>query len=283
LAPETPIVLSHIQARPLLDARATGATQAETSLDLGLTRVSVSLSDAGVELPGRLLGWVEVERIAGASNKCFVVGAGQLEEIRVLSETTNWVRTLLPTAGAPTTLISGIPMHRVQETEPWADTLLKVKTLAPLSGHVLDTATGLGYTAIVAARTAEHVVTIEYDPAALEIARLNPWSQALFDNPRITQIVGDAADEVRQLPSGSFARILHDPPTMALGGELYSGAFYRELRRLLARKGRLFHYIGDPASPYGRNTTRGVMRRLQEAGFTRVTRRPEAFGVVATV
>ena len=69
---------------------------------------------------------------------------------------------------------------------------------------------------------------------------------------------------------------------MALGGELYSGAFYRELRRVLSRNGRLFHYIGDPDSAYGRNTTRGVMRRLQEAGFTRITRRPEAFGVVAT-
>jgi predicted methyltransferase len=276
------VVLSHIQAQQLLDALAAGATHAETSLDLGLTRVTVPLSGAGVELPGRCLTWDEIARIADAPNKCFDVQAGQLEEIRVLSATTNWVRTLLPTHSAPTTLISGIPMHRVQGTDPWADTLLKVKTLAPLSGRVLDTATGLGYTAIVAARTAEQVVTIEYDPAALEIARRNPWSRALFDNPRITQVIGDAAEEVRQLPSGSFARILHDPPTMALGGELYSGAFYRELRRLLTRNGRLFHYIGDPASAYGRNTTRGVMRRLQEAGFTRVTRRPEAFGVIAT-
>jgi uncharacterized protein len=277
------VVLSHVQARPLLDARAAGSASAETSLDLGLTRVNVPLSDAGVALPGRRLAWDEVARIADAPNKCFVVDAHQLKEIRVLSDTTNWVRTLLPTSGAPTTLISGIPMHRVQGTEPWADTLLKIKTLAPLTGRVLDTATGLGYTAIVAAQTAEQVVTIEYDPAALEIARLNPWSRALFDNPRIQRIIGDAADEVCQMPSGSFTRILHDPPTMALGGELYSGAFYRELRRLLTRNGRLFHYIGDPASAYGRNTTRGVMRRLQEAGFTRVTRRPEAFGVVATM
>lgn len=27
--------------------------------------------------------------------------------------------------------------------------------------------------------------------------------------------------------------------------------------------------------------TRGVLRRLQEAGFTRLVKRPEAFGVVA--
>ena len=31
----------------------------------------------------------------------------------------------------------------------------------------------------------------------------------------------------------------------------------------------------------GRNVTRGVMRRLREAGFSRIVRRPRAFGVVA--
>ena len=136
-------MLSHVQARPLLDARASGASDAETSLDLGLTRIRGQLTDAGVELPSRLLTWDEIARIADAPNKCFVVDAEQLEEIRVLSDTTNWVRTLLPTSGAPTTLISGIPMHRVLGTDPWADTLLKIKTLAPLTGRVLDTATGL--------------------------------------------------------------------------------------------------------------------------------------------
>ena len=279
---EPPVVFSHVQARPLLDARVTGCGNSETSLDLGLTRAVVPLTADGVALPDGVLSWDALARIADAPNKCFVVEAGQLREIRVLSETTNWVRTLLPTNGAPTTLISGIPMHRVLGIDPWADTLRKVKTIAPLTGQVLDTATGLGYTAIAAAQTAEQVVTIELDPAALEIARLNPWSRTLFDNPRITQVIGDACDEVGRLASGAFTRILHDPPTMALGGELYSGAFYGELRRLLARNGRLFHYIGDPESAYGRNTTRGVMRRLHEAGFSRVTRRPEAFGVVAT-
>ena len=67
----------------------------------------------------------------------------------------------------------------------------------------------------------------------------------------------------------------------SLAGELYSGEFYRHLYRVLARKGRLFHYIGDLESRSGRNVARGVVRRLQEAGFSRVVRRPEAFGVVA--
>jgi uncharacterized protein len=178
-------------------------------------------------------------------------------------------------------LVSGIPMHRISGIEPHADTLRKIKTIAPLGGVVLDTATGLGYTAIEAAKTAERVVTIELDPAGLEIARQNPWSRDLFGNPRIEQIVGDTYDVVEQFPDGTFTRILHDPPAMALAGDLYSGAFYRELHRILTRSGRVFHYIGDPESASGRNITRGVVRRLQESGFARIVRRPEAFGVVA--
>jgi predicted methyltransferase len=66
-----------------------------------------------------------------------------------------------------------------------------------------------------------------------------------------------------------------------LAGELYSGEFYRDLFRVLQRKGRLFHYVGDPDSRSGRNVTRGVTRRLQEAGFRRIVRKPGAFGLVA--
>ena len=66
-----------------------------------------------------------------------------------------------------------------------------------------------------------------------------------------------------------------------MAGELYSGEFYRDLFRVLKRKGRLFHYIGDPDSRSGRNVTRGVVRRLQDAGFSRIVRKPGAFGLIA--
>ncbi len=161
------------------------------------------------------------------------------------------------------------------------DTLKKIASITPVVGRVLDTATGLGYTAIEAAKTAEQVVTIELDPGAQEIARLNPWSQALFDNPKIVQIMGDAYEVVQTFEDESFARIIHDPPTFSLAGDLYSGAFYRQLYRILKRGGRLFHYIGDPNSKASGGVTKGALRRLQEAGFARVVRRPGAFGVVA--
>jgi predicted methyltransferase len=172
-------------------------------------------------------------------------------------------------------------MHRIKGTDPHRDTLSKVRTIAPITGRVLDTCTGLGYTCIEAAKTAEQVVTIELDPTVLEVALLNPWSSALFRDPRIEQRVGDSFDELMDCADESFSRIIHDPPTFSLAGELYSGEYYRHLFRVLRPKGRLFHYIGDLSSRSGRNVVRGVVRRLQEAGFLRIARRPEAFGVVA--
>ncbi len=213
--------------------------------------------------------------------KCFALEDGDLREIKVFSEQTNWMRSLYPTAGAPTVLVAGVPMHRIEGTDPYHDTLAKIKAISPVVGNVLDTATGLGYTAIEASKTAEHIVTIEIDPASLEIARINPWSRMLFDNPKIEQIIGDAFEEVRAFEDATFSRVIHDPPMFSLAGELYSGEFYRELWRVLRRNGRLFHYIGDLDSRSGQGVARGVIRRLQEAGFKQVVRRPEAFGVVA--
>ncbi|HEU5349757.1 MAG TPA: methyltransferase domain-containing protein [Ktedonobacterales bacterium] len=285
--PRIPIVLSHVQIESLLRARdslevSEGEHAATTSADLGRSETRVTLDGEGVHYPsGERLRWKDAARIVKNSSVCFTLSGGEIAEIRTFSQTTNWVRSLYPTRSAPTMLVSGVPMHRIKDTDPWRDTLAKAKTIAPIIGRVLDTATGLGYTAIVASETAAQVVTIELDPAGLDIARQNPWSRELFERANIQQLIGDAGDILPTLEAASFARIVHDPPQLSLAGHLYSEDFYRELRRVLARGGRLFHYIGDPASPFGSRTTSGVMRRLRAAGFGRVVRRPEAFGVVA--
>jgi predicted methyltransferase len=276
------IVLSYVQAENLLQAYPSGQDVASVSLDLGLTTSAVTMEVAGVRFPdGQSLTWEDVEAIADARRSCFVVQENDLYKIHVFSEATDRLYSLMPTPGAPTMLVSGVPMHRIKGIDPHSDTLAKIKAIAPVVGCVLDTATGLGYTAIEAARTAEEVVTVELDPAALEVARLNPWSQALFENPKITQIVGDSFEVIQQFEDGTFRRVIHDPPAFRLAGDLYSGEFYRQLFRVLHPRGRLFHYIGDLSSKSGRNVARGAVRRLQEAGFSRVVRRPEAFGLVA--
>ena len=277
-----PIVLSHFQVEPILTAKQKGVESVEVSPDLGLSTVTVKITPEGVVFPGgEELDWHNIEKILKSQSSCFLIKDGSIQAIQVFSEQTNRPCSLLPTRGAPTMLIAGFTMHRIVDSDPMQDTLKKIATISPVVGRVLDTATGLGYTAIEAARAADQVVTIELDPGAQQIARLNPWSRGLFDNPRIQQVLGDAFEVVTTFEDESFSRIIHDPPVFSLAGELYSGAFYRQLFRVLKRGGRLFHYIGDLDSKSSGTITRGVLRRLQEAGFARVVRRPEAFGVVA--
>ena len=191
-------VLSHYEVKPLLKAHKDGYPTATISPDLGMTTVEVALSSEGVTFPrGEELNWEGLEEIARSETKCFRLDGSTLSEIRVFSEVTGRVCSLYPTGGCPTMVIGGFPMHRIKGTDPYQDTLQKVRAAAPIAGNVLDTTTGLGYTAIEAARTASQVTTIELDPASLEVARLNPWSQGLFDNPRITQIIGDSFDIIR--------------------------------------------------------------------------------------
>src|SRR6266699_4633072 len=276
------IVLSHIQIEPILAARQKGQQSIETSPDLGLSRVTVTLTPEGVIFPsGEQLSWQNIEKIKKSQANCFLLEDGSIKAIQVFSEETNRVCSLLPTRATPSMLIAGFTMHRIVDIDPMQDTLKKIATISPIVGRVLDTATGLGYTAIEAARTAQHVVTIELDPGAQQIARLNPWSRELFDNPKIEQIMGDAFEVVPTFVDASFDRIIHDPPVFSLAGELYSGVFYQQLFRVLKKGGRLFHYIGDLNSKSSGTVSKGVLRRLHEAGFTRVVRRPETYGIVA--
>jgi len=275
------IVLSYVQAKDMLEARQAGRDVVVVSLDLGLTKTEVPIEPQGVRLSdGQCLDWQGLEVICASERGCFVIEDNTPHKIQIFSKVANRLYSLMPTEGAPTMLVSGLPMHRVKGIDPYRDTLQKIKTIAPVAGRVLDTATGLGYTAIEAARTAEHVITVEIEPAVLEVARLNPWSQALFANPKITSLVGDIVEVIEECEDQAFMRIVHDPPAFNLAGDLYSGAFYRQLFRVLQRGGRLFHYIGDLESKSGRTVARGAVRRLQEAGFSRVVRRPEVFGLV---
>jgi uncharacterized protein len=280
-------VLSHVTVKPLLEARGRGATSVEVSLDLGRTTTSVGLTPDGVQVGGGGLGWDEVEHISRSETACFEIepasGTPRLtaEPIKAFSEELGRLYTLYPTERAPTMLISGVPMHRIKGIDPIADTERKIAALRPIGGHVLDTATGLGYTAIALARGGAQVTTIELDPLVLELARRNPWSDGLSDERRIDQRIGDAAELVRELPPAGFSAVLHDPPMFSLAGELYGAEFYRQLLRVVSPGGRLFHYVGNPASPSGTRTTKGVVRRLAEAGFERVRAQAEAFGVVA--
>ncbi len=170
-------ILSYIQAQPLLEAYRRGQTTVEASLDLGMTLSSVTLNANGVILaPDLCLSWADVEKISKSEVNCYTIGPEGPQVIQTFSEETNRVCSLMPTRGAPSMLIAGFVMHRIKEINPWQHAQRMVATLAPIRGRVLDTTTGLGYTTILAARSAEAVTTIELDPGAQAMAQLNPWS-----------------------------------------------------------------------------------------------------------
>lgn len=281
------IILAFPQAKTLLAAHRDRLTAAETSVDLGRTTLTVTLDDGGVHLaPGVCVDWATVDEIAANDVNCFAIqrepdGACAAHKIVRFSEESNRVYSLMPTLSAPTMLISGIPMHRIKGTDPMRDTREKIKAVGRIHGRVLDTSMGLGYTAIAAAKLAAHVTTLEIEPTVEELCRLNPWSQELFTAPNITRLMGDSYALVEEFDDDAFDVIIHDPPAFAIDGELYSAAMYRNFFRILRSGGRLFHYIGNPESKSGKTVTRGVLRRLQECGFVRVSPRPAAFGVAA--
>lgn len=272
-----------MQARPLLEARSVGATHCEASADLGCTTTEAHLDKGGVAFAGGAqASWTALEQVAGDHNGCYEVRGSDTTRIQRMSELSGRLASLYPTAGPPALLLSGTLMHRIKGVHPGQDTQRKLQPLGRLAAmRVLDTATGLGYTAIEAARAGARVVTVEWDPAVVDVERRNPWSAALFTHEAIDRRQGDVAEVIESFDDAAFDRILHDPPVLELAGDLYGGAFYRQLHRVLRTGGRLFHYIGNLDSPSGSRVSRGAVRRLEEAGFRDLRLQPDAFGISA--
>lgn len=273
------MIFSHFQTRPLVDSRVPNSVSIST--DLGLTTRKAIRTSRGWTLSDEsTLTFAQIEMINADQNSCFRWVDEELQKAEAFSETTNRYYSLIPTPKAPSLLISGIPMHRIKDITPDLDTHNKIKALGKPYGRILDTATGLGYTAIKAAQTAERVITIEFDPAVIAICRMNPWSARLFNNPKICQIIGDTGEIAPIFADDSFDAILHDPPTFQLAGHLFSQDIYQTFYRILKQNGRMFHYIGNPDSHTGATVGRGVVKRLRQAGFS-VSPHPKAFGVLA--
>jgi len=187
---------------------------------------------------------------------------------------------LVKTSGAPTLAINGIRMHRTKDITPLEDAASKINLLKIRRGFVLDTCCGLGYSAIEASKFADNVITFEKNPHVIEIAKQNEYSRKLFEKNNIRLINGDIYEEIKKFDSKLFDYVIHDPPRLALAGELYGRIFYDELYRVIKAGGKMFHYIGSPGSRYRhKNIKKGVMRRLNDAGFKSVSA-DEAQGVI---
>lgn len=278
------ILLSRPAADRILAALEGGETSVAATLDLGRTESELTLRDGAVRLPdGQVLPGHRLREVVEAPGSVFTVVDDDLAKVTWYSEDTGKVYTLRATDGWPALEISGILMHRIKDTDPKEDAASKIAAIGPIRGEVLETCCGLGYSAIHAAETANHVIAYEADPNVLDMARLNPYSAPLFqEGGRIDVRREDVAEAIRVLPDDAFDFVIHDPPTLAVAGDLYGDAFYGELLRVLRSGGRLFHYTGDPGSrSRGQDLPGRVKDRLSRVGFRRVRREPQALGVSA--
>lgn len=185
--------------------------------------------------------------------------------------------------GKPILEIDGLRMHLLKDFEDvleYSEQVVK-KLDVGKQDIVLDTCMGLGYTAIAAAKKARKVVAIELSPAVIAMARWNPWSQKLFGSENIEIVEEESCSEyIRGMGEGVFTRIIHDPPRFSKAGELYSGEFYRRLRKVCKKGGLLFHYVGSLGKKK-RDIGREVAFRLEKAGWKVLKRDNKLQGLVA--
>lgn len=268
-----PPIITSESAKMLLEGKT------RVSLDLGLTETTVKQTKTGWGLSsGETVEAEAVRKIAERGDSAYFVVPEGVFQVAVAGK---HFYKLVPTARAPTLEIDGVRMHRTSGTTPDQDTAAKLDALGLEGGRVLDTCTGLGYTAIEAARRgAELVVTVELEPQVVRITLMNPWSAPLFTDEAIHKLVGDTYTVADALPNRFFDYVIHDPPRHGHAGHLYGLEYYRRLHRLMAPGGRMFHYTGEPRSKYrGVKLQRGVSRRLREAGFGSTRYHPEVMGV----
>ncbi len=275
------LVLSSPEAIALLNAKKEGKAGGVFFCNLGKDMCEVLiLADEFLFFHNLHLPIAEVEKIAANPNICFFITEEKAEKIQLFADDTKKFYKLFPTKDWPTLEISGIRMHRVTKVTPKEDTEMKIKLVSPVHDICLDTCMGLGYTAIGLLHAgARSVITVEKDNNCITIAKHNPWSEELFDS-NIKIMNGDISEKIQQMKTQSFDRIIHDPPSFALAGELYSLAFYEQLYRVLKRKGKLFHYTGRPGAIRAQRDLLGeVAKRLKKVGFA-VRREDTALGVV---
>ena len=262
------MILTHFQAKEILDAVKNNQKEIEVSLDLGISRSMILIEKDLLIFPdGQKIEISKLKKVIKDNTVCFMVRDSSVVKIQLFSEETNRFYKLVPTRDAPTIEISGIRMHATKDMAPMEDTKRKLETVLPFIGSVLDTCMGLGYTAIAASKHADLVFTCEKDENVLELAKLNPWSKELFNNKKISIIKTNAFDQIKIFKSSMFDIVIHDPPRFSMATDLYSPEFYRQVYRVMKKNGKLYHYTGSPGGKKGIDLALGSVKRLSSIGF----------------
>lgn len=267
-------------AKQVLDAIARGETSIEISVDLNLSRNTFALCDDAVVLDAvNRLGVEELRKIANKENRIFSLEESRLEVLEVRGE---GYYKLVPTDQAPLLEISGVKMHISKGINPFESAGQMAAQVVRKGARVLDTCSGLGYAASAALKLgASEVISVEKSATVMALRKKNPWSQRIF-GANIQLVHADIEEYIRELAAESFDAVIHDPPRFSLAGELYGKQFYREIYRVLKRRGALFHYTGNPQLlKRGASFMDNAAKRLKTAGFTKVIKVTELMGITA--
>lgn len=237
--------------------------KAIVSPDLGITSAEARIEGDYALIQNEKIPLSELKKIRD-DKSCYIIDDGKLQKAQFFSEKTGYAYKLIPTSYRPILQISGTSMHKKE----FVDMIDRAK----LRGKVLDSGTGLGYTAIAASRTANSVITVEQDENVIEIARLNPYSSDVFTRKNIQLINADIVEEIKKFNESEFDAVILDGGIPTLSGEFFSLGNYKEVHRVLKNYGRLYHYIPSPQVTHGRNFQSEVVSRLKKAGFSRIKR-----------
>lgn len=259
-------LLTRDTGEALLAARQAGHGSWTGSLDLGRSQDNITLAD-------RHWLWRGVPQAYPGKLKDRTIYYHDGEDWAPVSRFDGSLIKLVPTEwGAPTFEIDGIKMLVSARTAPLEDARRKVALVQPRGKQVLDTCGGLGYFAACCLEDGvAGIHSFEKNADVLWLRTLNPWSpdpDAAASGGRLQLAHADVTMAVGALGDASMDAVLHDPPRFGIAGDLYSGAFYAQLARVLRTGGRLFHYTGSPNRlTSGRDVPGEVSRRLESAGF----------------
>ncbi|MFW9767350.1 MAG: MnmC family methyltransferase [Candidatus Thorarchaeota archaeon] len=269
------IFLHSVTAEKIIEAIRSETEHLKLSLDLGRTFTTINLKDPFWNLE-------QLSKIVEDPETIYFVRDNQIFKAAISGD---HFYKLFPTGheSAPALLIDGILMHRVKDINPIQDARMKAALCTRQGIDVLDICTGLGYSTIACLqRGVRSIVSIEKDHHVIELSKLNPWSRELHSDKRVSIVFGDAALKIKEFEPESFHAVLHDPPRFSLGPDLYTAEFYSEIHRVLKPRGVLHHYVGSPGGRHRkRDLPKGVIKRLREVGFQRVSRNDDTLGVVA--
>jgi hypothetical protein len=267
-------------ARQTLAAMDRGDKSIVISTDLNLTSAHFSLNGDKLILdPDNRLSRTELQQITKKANRIFYLDEGQLE---LLEDRSDGYYKLVPTDQAPLLEISGVKMHISKGINPFESAGQMAAQVVKKGDRVLDSCSGLGYAASEALQLgAREVISVEKSATVMALRKKNPWSQRIY-GANIELVHADINDYIKGLATGSFDAIIHDPPRFSLAGELYGESFYRELYRVLKKRGSLFHYTGNPhLLKRGTSFIDKAAQRLKLVGFTRVEKVDALMGIRA--